>query len=65
MDEKSISQSAYSIVKEKLETLLTELEEVETNQQLIEETLQELRKDEIEAREKIQTLKNKSKKQHG
>ena len=65
LDEKSISQSAYSIVKEKLETLLTELEEVETNQQLIEETLQELRKDEIEAREKIQTLKNKSKKQHG
>ncbi|WAA10139.1 septation ring formation regulator EzrA [Fervidibacillus albus] len=50
-------KSAYSAVKEKLEAMMNEVEDIEKQQQAFKEKLQTLRKDEMEAREKINELK--------
>ncbi|WAA11697.1 septation ring formation regulator EzrA [Fervidibacillus halotolerans] len=50
-------KSAYSAIREKLEGIIGELEEIEKEQQKFKEKLQTLRKDEIDAREKIKELK--------
>jgi septation ring formation regulator len=59
IEEEKINESAYSIVKEKMETILQDIAEVEKNQKEMKEKLETLRKDEYEAREKIAQLKRK------
>lgn len=59
IDQDKIKESAFSVVKEKMETILADLSEIEKNQQDMKEMLHTLRKDEHEAREKIIILKRK------
>lgn len=59
IDQDKIKESAFSVVKEKMETILADLSEIEKNQQDMKEMLHTLRKDEHEAREKIVILKRK------
>ncbi|WP_235597153.1 septation ring formation regulator EzrA [Caldibacillus debilis] len=51
--------TAYSILKEKLEEISEEMKQLEEKQKEYLEKLQSLRKDELEARQRIQELKNK------
>lgn len=50
---------AYSAIKEKLGELIKTIAEIEKEQQIFKDMLQTLRKDELEARQKIQELKKK------
>lgn len=52
-------QSAFTLLSEELNEIESELEKLETKQHLFAERLQSLRKDEMEAREKIALLKRK------
>lgn len=55
--EENLSTAAYSLLKEKIEEILKNIEEVKEQQEALTEMLQALRKDEMEARQKIKNLK--------
>lgn len=54
---KEMEQTAFSVVREKLEEIHQEIKQIEEKQKELSEMLQSLRKDELEAREKIMQLK--------
>jgi septation ring formation regulator len=53
----NLSSAAYSVLRDKVEEIFANIKEVEDKQQSLLEILQALRKDEIEAREKIKNLR--------
>lgn len=59
LKEEALSTAAYSVVKDKVEDILEMIKDIEEKQQTLTESLQALRKDEFEAREKITHLKKR------
>ncbi len=57
LSEEQMSAAAFSIIKEKVEEILTSITEIEEKQKAFSDLLKDLRKDELEAREKIQDLR--------
>jgi septation ring formation regulator len=53
----NLSSAAYSVLRDKVEEIFANMKEVEDKQQSLLEILQALRKDEMEAREKIKNLR--------